>query len=246
MIASPIRGPEGNREFLVHLGAGPVVRGDRRPDRGGGRRGVGGRVVNDRADRVRLQPDERGGARAARAGRGLVPGARHRRLGRRRPATTTACWRELPTTDVLVVLGGDGTFLRAARAVTEVDVPHPGHQPGQGRLPVQGRGRTSSSRSSAKLVDRRASRSASGWPSRAAILRRPAARPTSQFTRPQRRRDRARLAGPRRPAGRRRSTTRTWPRSSPTAWSSPARPARPATRSRPAARSSIRAAATSS
>jgi NAD+ kinase len=31
--------------------------------------------------------------------------------------------RELPTTDVLVVLGGDGTFLRAARAVIQVDVP---------------------------------------------------------------------------------------------------------------------------
>ena len=31
--------------------------------------------------------------------------------------------RELPTTDVLIVLGGDGTFLRAARAVAEVDVP---------------------------------------------------------------------------------------------------------------------------
>ena len=31
--------------------------------------------------------------------------------------------RELATTDVLVVLGGDGTFLRAATAVTEVDVP---------------------------------------------------------------------------------------------------------------------------
>ncbi len=30
---------------------------------------------------------------------------------------------ELPTTDVVVVLGGDGTFLRAARAVAEVDVP---------------------------------------------------------------------------------------------------------------------------
>jgi NAD+ kinase len=30
---------------------------------------------------------------------------------------------ELPSTDVLVVLGGDGTFLRAARAVIEVDVP---------------------------------------------------------------------------------------------------------------------------
>jgi NAD+ kinase len=31
--------------------------------------------------------------------------------------------RELETTDALVVLGGDGTFLRAARAVAEVDVP---------------------------------------------------------------------------------------------------------------------------
>lgn len=30
---------------------------------------------------------------------------------------------ELPTTDALVVLGGDGTFLRAARAIAEVDVP---------------------------------------------------------------------------------------------------------------------------
>jgi NAD+ kinase len=30
---------------------------------------------------------------------------------------------QLPATDVLVVLGGDGTFLRAARAVCEVDVP---------------------------------------------------------------------------------------------------------------------------
>lgn len=31
--------------------------------------------------------------------------------------------RELPATDALVVLGGDGTFLRAARAVADVDVP---------------------------------------------------------------------------------------------------------------------------
>ena len=31
--------------------------------------------------------------------------------------------RELKSTDALVVLGGDGTFLRAARAVAEVDVP---------------------------------------------------------------------------------------------------------------------------
>lgn len=32
-------------------------------------------------------------------------------------------YRELPTTDVLVVLGGDGTFLRAAQAVALEDVP---------------------------------------------------------------------------------------------------------------------------
>jgi NAD+ kinase len=31
--------------------------------------------------------------------------------------------RELPTTDILVVLGGDGTFLRAAQSVAAVDVP---------------------------------------------------------------------------------------------------------------------------
>jgi NAD+ kinase len=36
---------------------------------------------------------------------------------------TEALLRELATTDLLVVLGGDGTFLRAARAVAEVDVP---------------------------------------------------------------------------------------------------------------------------
>jgi NAD+ kinase len=34
----------------------------------------------------------------------------------------TLC-RELATTDVLIVLGGDGTLLRAARAVIQVDVP---------------------------------------------------------------------------------------------------------------------------
>ena len=36
---------------------------------------------------------------------------------------TAALIRELPTTDALVVLGGDGTFLRAARAVADIDVP---------------------------------------------------------------------------------------------------------------------------
>jgi NAD+ kinase len=36
---------------------------------------------------------------------------------------TAALLAALPAVDVLVVLGGDGTFLRAARAVAEVDVP---------------------------------------------------------------------------------------------------------------------------
>ena len=38
-------------------------------------------------------------------------------------ADREALHRELPKTDVLVVLGGDGTFLRAAHAVIEDDVP---------------------------------------------------------------------------------------------------------------------------
>jgi NAD+ kinase len=38
-------------------------------------------------------------------------------------ADREALHRELATTDVLVVLGGDGTFLRAARAVVRDDVP---------------------------------------------------------------------------------------------------------------------------
>lgn len=38
-------------------------------------------------------------------------------------ADREALHRELPKTDVLVVLGGDGTFLRAARAVVRDDVP---------------------------------------------------------------------------------------------------------------------------
>jgi NAD+ kinase len=36
---------------------------------------------------------------------------------------TAALMRHLPDTGALVVLGGDGTFLRAARSVSEVDVP---------------------------------------------------------------------------------------------------------------------------
>ena len=35
VIASPILGPEGNREFLVQFQSGAGLRGHRRPDRGG-------------------------------------------------------------------------------------------------------------------------------------------------------------------------------------------------------------------
>ncbi len=38
-------------------------------------------------------------------------------------ADIEALHRQLPGSDVLIVLGGDGTFLRAVRAVAEVDVP---------------------------------------------------------------------------------------------------------------------------
>ena len=38
-------------------------------------------------------------------------------------ANTDALLANLPGTDVLVVLGGDGTFLRAARALARIDVP---------------------------------------------------------------------------------------------------------------------------
>jgi NAD+ kinase len=37
--------------------------------------------------------------------------------------SSAALLAELPSTDCLVVLGGDGTFLRAARALADVDVP---------------------------------------------------------------------------------------------------------------------------
>ena len=52
-----------------------------------------------------------------------MPGPRRSTSGRSPSGDRAALVRELPTTDALVVLGGDGTFLRAARAVAEVDVP---------------------------------------------------------------------------------------------------------------------------
>ena len=150
---------------------------------------------------------------------------------------------ELPKTDILVVLGGDGTFLRAARAVTEVDVPLLGINLGKvgflskaeateleavlGKL-VAGEF-TIDERMALEARILPAGREGSGPPHHAlndVVVARGAL---------------ARVCRLDVAIGRRTSR-----RSSPTASSSPARPARPATRSAPAARSSTRSAGTSS
>ena len=107
--------------------------------------------------------------------------------------------RELPTTDVLVVLGGDGTFLRAARAVSRGRRAAARGQPRQDRLPLQGRGGRARSRprpGRRRVVRRRRADGAArgdppGGPARrAGVLR------------PERRRRGPRGARPRRPARR--------------------------------------------
>ena len=122
-------------------------RGDRAHDR---RRGSGSPTTRPTRDAIEL----------ARAGGGLVPGPRHRPLDAAGGRSRRSARRELPTTDVVVVLGGDGTFLRAVRAVAEVDVPILGHQPRQGRLPLEGRGERARGRAGARrrrrVPDRRA------------------------------------------------------------------------------------------
>ena len=153
-----------------------------------------------------------------------------------------ALCRELATTDVLVVLGGDGTLLRAARAVIQVDVPLLGVNLGK----VGFLSKVEANELEAVLaklaageftVDERMALEARLLPGgRGRGQRRP--------PRPQRRR--------RSPAGRSpassgwtsRSARATSRRSSPTGSSSRARPVRPATRSAPAAPSSPRTAGT--
>ena len=193
---------------------------DRIDGRGG--RGMGGHGVTRPAHRVRLQPDERGGPRAARARGRLVPDARASTSGRPRPATSTAARRELPTTDVLVVLGGDGTFLRAAQAVAEVDVPILGINLGKVGFLSKAEAHELEAVLEQLVGGRLHDRGADG--ARGLDPRRRARRPTDTFTRAQRHRRRPRLAGPRRAAWTSRSTSRTSRRSSPTASSSPARP----------------------
>ena len=116
-------------------------------------------------DRLRLQPDDRGGGRAERARRGLVPGARHRgvaaALGRHRGPRPRAADDRRPRRARRrrhVPARRDGGH-RGGRAAAR-------HQPRQGRLPVEGRGRRAGGR---PRVDRRRATSASrsGWPSRA-------------------------------------------------------------------------------
>ena len=116
VIASPITGPEGNREFLVHLGSGPGLRGDRREDRHGDRAMTVTRIGF--AYNPTIEAAIELSARAV--GWCQVRGIDHWQA---QSGDQEVLVRELATTDALVVLGGDGTFLRAVRAVAEVDVP---------------------------------------------------------------------------------------------------------------------------
>ena len=72
LIASPILGPEGNREFLVHLATGPELRGPP------GSASARSPARDHRAHRFRLQPDHRGHRGAGGQGLGLVSRPRHR------------------------------------------------------------------------------------------------------------------------------------------------------------------------
>ena len=133
---------------------------------------------------------------------GLVPDARDRAVGRPGPGLRRALPRSSRRRTSLVVLGGDGTLLRAARAVVRGRRAAAGRQPRQDRLPLEGRGERAGGRP--RAARRRASsRSTSGWRSRRRIL--PGGRPRTRRdpSRPQRRRRRPRRARPGRPARRR-------------------------------------------
>ena len=194
------------------------------------------------ADRLRLQPDERGGRRAARAGRGLVPDARRRAMGGPGPGLRDALPR-----------ARDDRRARRPRRRRDVPPRGPGRDPGrraaarreprQGRVPLEGRGERAGGRAG-QAGRRRVTRSTSGWRSRRGCCRAAGGDDERRPPRPQRRRDRPRGARRASSGWTSRSARATSRRSSPTGWSSRARPVRPGTRSAPAARSSRRTAGT--
>ena len=115
VTASPITGPAGNAEFLLHarVGGGPG-RARRRP-RDRGRSGAGGRVSlvafvvhEGRATAVDTAETLRRDLEAESVGTRIA----------RRPEDVRD---DRP--DLVVSVGGDGTFLRAARVAAEADCP---------------------------------------------------------------------------------------------------------------------------
>ena len=119
-VADPGAGGEPRVPRLVRQRA--VVRGPGAADRGRGRCSLGGRAVTVKRigfaynptieDAVDLSERAAGWCRLRGIGHWAAPAGE-----------TAQLVGELGTTDVLVVLGGDGTFLRAVMAVAEVDVP---------------------------------------------------------------------------------------------------------------------------
>ena len=162
-----------------HLAGRSVVRGDRRADRRGGRGRVGGRSVTITRIGFAYNPtiEDALELRERAAGWCRMRGIEHWAS----PAGETAdLLDELRRTDVLVVLGGDGTFLRAGAVDRRGRRADPRHQPRQGRLPVQGGG--ARARDRPREARRRATtRSGSGWGSRAGSSR-PGGRRTATFT----------------------------------------------------------------
>ena len=129
IVASPLRGPKGNREFFLHLRpGGPVMP----PDRAGGGDRRGDRSRGGRMRRIGVV------ARVDRADAGTVARELIRWLGARgcqvvveretgRVVADGAAVVELAAlparVELIVVLGGDGTLLSVARVVHGHDVP---------------------------------------------------------------------------------------------------------------------------
>ena len=116
IVASPLTGPGGQPGIPRPPGPRTRLRRDRRSDRRGDRRMTVARIgfaYNPTIEAaVELSARAAGWCQMRGIDEWQAPSSE-----------TETLLRELPSTDALVVLGGDGTFLRAARAVAEVDVP---------------------------------------------------------------------------------------------------------------------------